>query len=231
MVHFLCYSDTHGQPPRALAGGAPAAILHAGDVYDEPAAEQSAALADWLKQSPATLYAVRGNHDTADPLGLFAPGRDATGQVLPLGSGLWLAGLGWHGRHYSDRPSDAQLRELTGALRRQVEARLAPGDRLLLLTHYPPPPAPGSPLAWPSSPGQYVCEAVGDLIAATRPLAVVAGHVHEWFGQSERRGPGGETLLLCPGPQGCLLRLDLTLGRAEADFAPRTIEFGYKIIK
>jgi Icc-related predicted phosphoesterase len=69
-----------------------------------------------------------------------------------------------------------------------------PGEKLILLTHYPPK-LPELPCGQLSENWTYRC--VAELIDELQPIAVVQGHVHEWFGRQWRRG---STLIVSPGP-------------------------------
>jgi Icc-related predicted phosphoesterase len=70
-----------------------------------------------------------------------------------------------------------------------------PGDSLILLTHYPPklPELPCEEV-----PRHWVYRCVADLVDELEPIAVVQGHVHQWFGRQWRREG---MLIISPGPQ------------------------------
>ena len=56
--------------------------------------------------------------------------------------------------------------------------------------------------------------AIGDLIAAVHPIAVIQGHDHEWFGAvRETSVDEFPCLAIHPGPRGMLLHVQTATGR------------------
>jgi hypothetical protein len=50
-------------------------------------------------------------------------------------------------------------------------------------------------------------------------VAVVQGHVYEWFGTSATfEYAGGRSLLVNPGPSGAILKMAIGTGRATAEY-------------
>lgn len=228
MTRFLCCSDTHGRRPPELDEAGAAAWLHAGDAYDGPTVDLEdddpdapdtgwsdplrPQLGTWVRSRTCVVFAVRGNHDTADPRGFFRAAEDiGHGAVRPAADGIWIAGLGWSGPRCHDLPGDVELSPIADAIRFQV-CRLPGNARLILLTHYPPDF--GGRFA-PAPPG-WASAAVRRLVEDIRPAAVVQGHIHQWFGRSGVVESGGaRCLVISPGPQGGTLTIDPGTGAAE----------------
>jgi Icc-related predicted phosphoesterase len=161
------------------------------------------------------VYAVRGNHDVSDDLGFFAATREVTGRVVRAAERLWLAGVGWTGDRPYDSPEDEDLGEVCAQVEEQCRLRVANTDRLILLSHFPPE-AGGLPDVGPQARPYQV---VNELIASIRPIAVVAGHVHDWFGTQANLAAGCGGVLLCnPGPEGGTLTIEPKTG--EVSFKP-----------
>ena len=214
-----CCSDTHGQVLPHWNGRGIAAVLHAGDVYDAPSLieDDDDPLARASAQSVVVpLFAVRGNHDHADPGGFFRSAKDLSpGRLYRLSPKLWVGGIGFAPRRYYDLPGESDLEPSCVELARQARHLLAGDDEVILLTHYPPKlpemPCGDVPATW-----TYGC--IASLVEELRPAAVIQGHVHEWFGKQWRSGP---TLVVSPGPVGCVLALAPAAEEDELPAAPR----------
>ncbi len=87
-----------------------------------------------------------------------------------------------------------------------------PGERIILLTHYPPRVME---LVGRGKPATWSYQRVGELAEALRPIASVFGHQHDWFGRQWRRADG--TLLVSPGPRGGVLTIS---ANGETTFTP-----------
>ena len=223
-VRVICCSDTHSrQLPGADETGA-ATWLHSGDIYEavaprNNAAQKSAceAVARWLEGRRIPVFAVRGNHDILDPAGFFDGGRDLTGHVRKVADHLWLAGIGWFGDRPYDTPGESDLEKICDSVRRQALRQVMPSDRLILLTHYPAKVPGLFPLAGYAVGGVLDC--VRRLVEDLKPVAVVQGHVHEWFGTSATfEYAGGRSLLVNPGPSGAILKMAIETGRVSCEF-------------
>lgn len=221
IVRLLCCSDTHGSPPPPVDERGAAAWLHGGDVYEQTSSVDPATvqrgMRRWLDGRSIPVYAVRGNHDKVDAAGVFQDGRDVTGQVRKIAEGLWVAGIGWFGDSPYDVPTENDVAPLCDNIRRDAARSLKPSDRLILLTHYPALLRGLCPLAGYAGGG--ILDGIRLLIENLKPIAVVQGHVHEWFGMSGVFDyAGGRSLIVNPGPQGALLDLDLASGSASCEF-------------
>ncbi len=75
------------------------------------------------------------------------------------------------------------------------------GEMVVLLTHYPPK-FPGPP--WDQTPKHWTFTCIANFVDELKPIAVVQGHVHTWFGQQWRRD---NTLIVNPGPRGGVLTI------------------------
>lgn len=222
---LLCCTDTHDQTPPDLPQDGATAWLHAGDICSgenqaamerQPtpdmlawAAGRKEAIGRWVKAQGIPIYAVRGNHDVADPWEFFANCQDVTGRLVQIAPKLFLAGIGWAGEYYYDLPREADLAAVCRQIIRQANRLLFSGDRLILLTHYP--------AAVPEAiPYQYGSECLCDLIKELAPVAVVQGHIHELAGKQGRfHTERGDVLIVNPGPQGGILMVDTEDGRAS----------------
>lgn len=196
-------SDTHGGLLPRWPGKCLAAILHAGDVHHAPSLiddEGDPSLRQWVESAGSPVLAVRGNHDHRDPGRFFQAADDITGRLRQLAPGLWVAGVGLAPERYYDLPGESDMEPQCSDLLRQARRQVMPSDRLILLTHYPPklPELPHGevPAHW-----TYLC--LAQLVEQLRPVAIVQGHVHDWFGRQWRRPDG--TLIVSPGPMGGLL--------------------------
>lgn len=216
-MDLFLLSDTHSEAWPDIPGNTRDCwILHAGDVYEGrtqampgihmPEAEYFGSDAD-----PKRLLLARGNHDIADPVGIFAEGRDVSGRLVEIVPGIWVAGLGWHGERWYETPREEDLAPLLRDLGRHVLRCVGLHDHLILLTHYPPclslpaygcEGAPGQKGLEPDlQTGTYQC--VREWIEEYKPSLVVAGHIHEWFGRSYRvLHSEGDAICIVPGPKG-----------------------------
>jgi Icc-related predicted phosphoesterase len=160
------------------------------------------------------VYGVRGNHDVD---GLPPGVDDVTGRVVRLADRLWLAGVGWSGRVYADLPGESDLEPACRSVERMALRLVMPGDALVLLTHYPA----DLPGLFPDVGRRdgVVFDCVHRLIDTLRPMAVVQGHVHEWFGLAARCNwpVGRATLILNPGPGAATLTVDAVGRSATCD--------------
>ena len=87
-------------------------------------------------------------------------------------------------------------------------------DRVVLLTHYPAK-LPGVYLEHEASEGEAF-DCVRELIEELGPVAVIQGHVHEWFGQTHLLQMLSRSVLLVnPGPLGGILQIDMDKGDAS----------------
>src|SRR3954471_17804376 len=104
---LLCCSDTHGRAPPAVDDSSATAWLHSGDLYngpdiipdDQPLPGDPIAevVSRWARARRAPVYAVRGNHDVADPYGWFAAVHELhDGAVARIAPDLLVVGIGWH---------------------------------------------------------------------------------------------------------------------------------------
>ncbi len=87
LYRVICCSDTHGVLPILPDYSGGTALLHGGDFYDGKLLRHAMAKAStpedfealknatdfsWIDLVPMPIYAVKGNHDVADPLGIFS---------------------------------------------------------------------------------------------------------------------------------------------------------------
>ena len=226
-IDLLICSDTHETAPAVAPTPQAICWLHAGDFYlnrdvatadDEADAEYAETMGqleggeayEWFKHAKLPMYTVRGNHDGDDAWGFFRTTSDITGKVVRLAPQLLIVGLGWHGRHYTDLPSNRDFQRACAAVGQGVRRLKAPADWLILLSHYPvyPPPAQST------SPDAFSC--LRDLADEIEPAAIVQGHVHEWAGtQYEVSAGGRRVLIINPGPAGGILSLDFATNSAS----------------
>jgi len=181
------------------------ALLHCADRIGR---EQGGAAYRWFKDCPLPILAVRGNHDSFDAWGFFQHAQDITGMVVRIAPGLLVAGIGWHGDRYYDTPADRDLQPACRPVERIFRRIRQPKDRVILLTHYPayaPPPDNVSP---------YAHEVLQQLAAVLRPVAIIQGHIHNWFGMSHQVPRGtAPALVVNPGPLGGILSVDTQTGK------------------
>lgn len=147
-----------------------------------------------------------------DPSGshsiFFACLGDLTGHVKRAAPTILIAGLGLAFPTYYDLPTNGNL--LDAAARILIEARKlqTPADRLILLTHYPTPARfkPNSPHAYPA-----IAKLLAELenTVGIRPLAIVEGHIHEWFNTTDFHDTPTQSIpIYRPGPAGAILEID-----------------------
>lgn len=225
MIHRIaCCSDTHETAPSLSATADILCWLHAGDYYaykDLASADDfDPALASmygeleggdafqWAKTASVPIYSVKGNHDGHDAWGYFQRANDISGRVVQITQDLLIAGIGWHGRHYYDLPTEEDLAEVCQKIR-QAYAKVGAGQAgskhaLILLTHYPAF-APDSADKQESFQ-TYAC--LRELAAELQPVAIIQGHVHEWAGLTHQTPTGNTSILVIhPGPIGGILAI------------------------
>ena len=216
-VRLLTCSDTHDRLPPDLAEAGATAWLHAGDVYEAPdLVEAIPGLSDndhpdvdaWARRRSVPVYTVKGNHDYADPFGFFTAQRDITGRVVRLADGLLLAGVGWAGVRSVEPPLDGELAEVCAEVGGAVDLARREGDRVVLLTHYPP----RSPGLFPDDQwgrqSDFCFPCVTELVKAIEPVLVIQGHIHRWAGMTATLQMGERsTLVVSPGPAGMVIEL------------------------
>jgi Icc-related predicted phosphoesterase len=198
------------------------AWLHGGDVCNyhdarneryeaNPLDPDAAATVEWFSTRSVPVFLVRGNHDVDDPSGAFRRSTDATGLVLSVAPGLFIAGVGWSGDRHFDLPDEPDLAKVCDGIRRQVLRQVGLRDRLILLTHYPPKlralfPFEGTGFG-------FWLDAVRQLIEDIKPAAVVAGHTHRDAGKvATYRYAGGHSRIVIPGTIGARLTIDTEQG-------------------
>lgn len=206
-VRFICCSDTHGTVPPAALESDCEAWLHAGDFHnklqnrkDPYKTNKIPPMRDWLKQRTIPLYMVKGNHDVADPTGLFS-GVDISGSIQKLPCGINLIGIGWSGGEFYDLPRERDIAEQVQQIARLCVAKINDGEHTIIMTHYP------AHAMWTmnGSVEGWMFDSIRMLIDSLKPLAVVQGHIHELFGKhAVYKG----SLLFFPGPTGHYLDLD-----------------------
>lgn len=225
-LKFLCCSDTHGEMLPALSAEGAVAWLHAGDVHNKTRrskeAKFSEAMAAWASLNNLPVHAVRGNHDCTLQSEFFNKFNDMSGRCEELAPGLMLVGIGWAGGEYYDLPTERDMKAVCDEIRRSLLMKGKPGDRIILLSHYPP---------WSeklydidermaAKHAGWLFSAVTELIDEIKPMVVIQGHVHEFFGnQMVYDGPTCRTLIVSAGPNGGILNVDPELGTAEFVFS------------
>ena len=225
-MKIICCSDTHGKSPDLPVQQGVAAILHGGDFYDgrilryaagREACEEGVAeirrITDvrWLAEVKVPVYAVKGNHDVADPLGIFAQVEDITGRVVELAPNLLLAGIGWSGQYFFDLPTEFDLEAVCQKIRRALAQRSTHSARLILLTHYPGCfPELFSDRQIHAS---WWYQTIRKFIHEVKPMLVVQGHLHEHFGTGGVvDADGSRCLIINPGTKGVVVDIDLVTG-------------------
>jgi Icc-related predicted phosphoesterase len=228
-MKIICYSDTHGKSPDLRVQQDIGAILHGGDFYDgrilryaagSEACEEGIAeirrTTDlrWLSETKAPVYAVKGNHDVADPLGIFSRVQDITGRVVELAPNLLLAGIGWSGQCFFDLPTESDLEAVCQNVRRSLARRISNDAKLILLTHYPGCFAELFPNRQIQPTWWY--QTIRKLVHELKPMLVVQGHLHEHFGTSGVVDAGGDRcLILNPGPRGVVIEIEPETGELK----------------
>ena len=209
-MKFRCLSDTHGEVPEGSGDSAETAWLHAGDLCNQGVVspEFSEQLEIWHRKMHIPVYAVRGNHDCWSAAKcLAAATSDVSGKTVRIAPNLFLAGVGWSGIAYYDLPSEANLQTVCEKVLKSARSQMAPGDRCLLLTHYPAK-IPIYKFDGDSDVG-FLFNCVAALIEALKPLAVIQGHVHGFFYTDAIYKVGEQNILIVnPGPEGGTLTLD-----------------------
>jgi Icc-related predicted phosphoesterase len=216
MKFFFC-SDTHGKPPSWSDADI---ILHGGDFYDQitrgswPMFDESNDIKgmekyrDRLVESGKKFYAVRGNHDVADPAKFFRE-ADVTGKVVRISDGLFLVGLGWSGENFFEIPNPPLLSYYCAQLLEECSKVMKDGDQSVLISHYV---ASGYVEQQPG----WVFDCVQAVAGALRPIIVLQGHCHRMFGE---RWEHDGVQFAVPGPRGMKFEID-------GDFALKTLGFG-----
>jgi len=225
---FIICSDTHGMAPvvpHGLDENGCVAWLHGGDFYNRlrkppkikdygPADGNSSAtahLGTWLSARPIPVHMVRGNHDVMDPEN--AHGRfGIEGNVVEVAPGLFVAGIGWSGGAFFDLPLERDLAPVCRDVIRAAMLKMSGKDRLVILSHYP---------AWIKEvyekatggmdPEGWLFECVRDVMEKLTPVALVSGHIHEFFGQHAKHNG---IILTHPGPSPIVLEVDMDSGQA-----------------
>jgi predicted phosphodiesterase len=152
-LRFLCIGDTHGVVPDALPEGKFDAILHAGDLDDDRALRELERMA---RRKRLSLTYVLGNHD-AD----ISPdtANDLTGRALRIADRLVIAGIGCPAK-VGLMPTDGEIEKACTKTIAATKATVRKGDRLIILSHYPPV-LQGSSACCSVSPGIF-SPSVGD---------------------------------------------------------------------
>jgi Icc-related predicted phosphoesterase len=197
IVLGIC-SDTHGGALPLWTGVTLTAVLHAGDVYDAPALiedDDDPLPRQWAQSLGVPVLAVRGNHDFRDPGRFFETADDLSGRLRRLLPGLWVAGIGFAPERYYDLPGESDLESQCRDISRRARREVMRGETLILLTHYPPKFAE---LPCGQVPESWTFKCVAELADELQPIAIVQGHVHDWFGRQWRRK---DMLIISPGPQ------------------------------
>lgn len=222
IYRIACCSDTHETAPAQSAIADILCWLHAGDYYnykdvasaDDSDPELATMYGEleggdafrWVRIASIPIYTVRGNHDGHDAWGFYQRANNITGKVVQIAPDLLVAGIGWHGRHYYDLPTEEDLTEVCQKIR-QAYAKVGVGSEhsprsVILLTHYPA--FTPNPSDKQESLRTYTC--LRELAAILKPDAIIQGHVHEWAGRVSTVSINGHnTLVVNPGPSGGIL--------------------------
>jgi len=210
---LLSCSDTHLALPPKLDETDATAWLHAGDVYDRCHSTKGQKgvkpqkLLEWFDERKLPVYAVKGNHDCSFDMPFFDKCQNATGRCYEAAPGLLIIGIGWSGGAYYDLPTNREIKEVIEQTRREYTLKSKTGDKVVILTHYPP---------WAEGMYDYggdiegwMYESIMELSNEVKAVAVIQGHVHDLFGtQQVRAGEDFETLIVSPGPCGGVLTID-----------------------
>lgn len=215
-TRLFCVSDTHGKPPPQPEGDV-VACLHGGDFYNKGTKKyrtlfgpNGLALLDWAEANKTQYYSVRGNHDGNDEVSFFSThSREVTGAAARLTDDLVLVGVGWNGSYHYDLPNEEGVGVYCNQAMNSLVKIVKPSDSFVVLSHYPAwtPKVFGrvgspKPLGW-------MFDCVKELVDELKPIAVVAGHVHELSGKvAVYDGPRHTSLLVFPGPVGGILTVD-----------------------
>ncbi|MCC5829743.1 MAG: metallophosphoesterase [Phycisphaeraceae bacterium] len=226
VYRLLCCSDSHGDPPPHADEREVVVWLHGGDLVDGSRVGragttwQAAARVwnEWAAARTVPVLLTPGNHDTPAFRQHLLRLRDISGGVHRIAANLLIAGIGWSGERFYELPLEADLDAVCDQVRRHIRRERRADDHVALLTHYPPhanDPWPAAPSALPNR-GTFRC--VTALVAEIAPVAVVQGHVHDWFGMHRRCEFGGHrSLVINPGPRGCKLLVDAATGQASVE--------------
>lgn len=206
-MKFICHSDTHGRVPTVPEDTDLSDVsgwLHAGDLYDRLPLKTARCDFDSLSSWAAdkNIYVVNGNHDVSDPSGVFKT-NGVTGRVVQLEDSLFLVGVGWSGGRFCDLPRETDIEDVISGLKRQIQFKMKEGDRSVLLTHYPPA-TPEIMERVTGDPSGWLFDSVKGFVDWLKPVAVIQGHVHQFFGMKYAHGP---TLMVFPGPTGGMLSI------------------------
>lgn len=167
------YSDTHGERPPTIPGDV---VLHAGDVYEDDTHIQG--VKEWASIQKRIL-AVRGNHDGFDPAGFF-DGREFT--VAELEPGLWVVGIGFATQNLSFGlyavPTENGLSQIVAEVLAETAQRIPQGAKTILVSHY----APASIFA--KAHEGFIFDCIPKACQALRPVAILYGHIHQFFGRT-----------------------------------------------
>jgi len=202
-MRFLCVSDTHGVTPDGLPEGRFDAILHAGDVDNTRTLRRMERMA---RRRMFPLLYVRGNHDAG--LADSEATIDLSGRAVRVADRLVVAGIGC-ALPGELLPTEEDIAGACAVTMASVRTIAQTGDRLILLSHYPP--ALSGSNAYSSRSGEVFSNSVGSVVRELMPLAVIHGHIHALqLHQEAWRG----TLVACAGPDWGLLVIDVERGLA-----------------
>jgi predicted phosphodiesterase len=172
-------SDNHGRPFSTL--GNIDLLFHAGDFYGH----EKNPFGQWETIQPGDLgiacpvYAVKGNHDYADPANFFSGSRDLSEKCQQIAPGLFVVGVGWHGERFYDLPNESDIEPVCKQALEDCGRKMIAGDRSILLSHYGVI-APDAVATHVNS----VYSALTRIALVLKPALIVQGHVHEWAGMS-----------------------------------------------
>jgi Icc-related predicted phosphoesterase len=171
-VIFSAFSDTHGDRPPAISADV---VLHAGDIYEDDA--HISGVKAWAELPQRTL-AIRGNHDGFDPVGFFNS-REFT--VTALDDKIWVVGIGFATQDLSYGPfavpTERKLSEIAANVLAETVDVIPPNAQTILLSHY----APTSVFA--SAREGFIFDCIPKMCKALRPVALLYGHIHQFFGR------------------------------------------------
>ena len=218
-IRIACYADLHGKLPEPPNG---MTIMVAGDALSYGRVgfpkEEDADFSRWARTR--RVLAVKGNHD-CPPNSLYWS-EDVTGRCLQVVPGISVVGIGWAGRDFFDLPREMDMEPVCNAassmaLRQRLLAKSP--DKLIVLTHYPP--LLDSVLKFSGNPAGWAFRCIASMIDILKPVAVVAGHVHELAGKvAEYKGPGLKSLIVFPGQQGGVLYVNAKSNGARFETFP-----------
>jgi len=210
-MDILCCADSHNAGPPKHAIEFPVAWLHAGDFYHQgnsyKTPKSSPLIEQWMGIS-VPIFSVKGNHDCFSDMPFFKKSNDVTGSCAEIAPGLMVIGIGWHGGLFYDLPLERDMQKVCIDAKRAYNLKTKLSDQIILLTHYPP--WIQTLYAYSKNPEGWMFECVKELVDEIKPMVIVQGHVHELAGtQLVYRGPGFDSLIINPGPQGELLHIEL----------------------